>query len=90
MTASPSSPSPRILRGPPLPSWLREATGETLVELFDRAVARSRDRFAVIMRDGEAVERWTYGELAGAAERVALTLARHGVGAGTRDRKSVV
>ena len=73
-----------ILRGPALPTWIRTATGETLVELLERAVARSADKVALVMRDGDAVERWTYRELAERTGRVASTLERLGVGPGVR------
>jgi long-chain acyl-CoA synthetase len=73
-----------ILRGPALPTWIRAATGETLVELLERAVARSADKVALVMRDGDAVERWTYRELAEKTGRVAGTLERLGVGPGVR------
>jgi len=74
----------RILRGPALPPWIRGITGETLVELLELAVARSSEQVALVMRDGDAVERWTYRELSEKTGRVAGTLERLGIGPGVR------
>jgi long-chain acyl-CoA synthetase len=73
-----------VLRGPALPTWIRGITGETLVELLDLAVARSSEQVALVMRDGDAVERWTYRELAEKTARVAGRLGHLGVGPGVR------
>ncbi len=73
-----------VLRGPALPAWIRGVTGETLVELLELAVARSSEQVALVMRDGDAVERWTYRELREKTGRVADTLERLGVGPGVR------
>jgi long-chain acyl-CoA synthetase len=54
---------------------VRELTGETLVELLDRASGRAPDRVALVMRRGLRQERWSYRELAEASRRVATTLA---------------
>lgn len=73
-----------VLRGPPLDPRIVALTGETLVELLDRAVDRSPDRDAIVLRSGAVDERWTYQELGERSRRVAATLARHGITAGDR------
>lgn len=83
MAEAPASAG-RILRGPPVPAWLERLSGNTLVELLDLAAERSADAVALVMRDGDSVERWTYRAIADASRRVAAALHRHGVGPGSR------
>ena len=84
MSAPGTGTEGRILSGPPLPPWLASLSGETLDELLDLAVARSPDAVAIVMRDGDRLERWTYRELGETSRRVAATLRSHGVGPGAR------
>jgi len=72
------------LSGPTVPGWLREATGETLVDLLDRAVARTPGRIAMQLRDGDDVDAWTCADLASATLQAAAVLADHGIGPGHR------
>jgi long-chain acyl-CoA synthetase len=67
------------IAGPPLADRYRELSGETLDELLDRAVARTPDRIALVIRRGLHDERWTYRELATVVDRAAATLAAAGV-----------
>jgi long-chain acyl-CoA synthetase len=72
------------LAGPPLDPTIVELTGETLVELLDRAVSRTPDAIAVALQRGTNDERWTFLELQRRSRRVAATLAARGVGPGAR------
>ena len=74
----------RILVGPPVPDGIRELTGETLLELLDRAVERDPDATVFVMPRKLRLERWTYRELERASRQTASTLAGRGVGPGTR------
>jgi len=70
--------------GPPVPARLRELTGETLVELLERAVGRTPGSDFMLMSRGSQLERWTYLDLLERSRRVSGTLAAHGVGRGER------
>src|SRR5450759_1849508 len=73
-----------ILTGPPVAPEIAARSGDTLVELLDRAVAGyARDRVFVMPR-GAIQEHWTYEELGRASLRVAATLSARGVRAGDR------
>ena len=76
--------APRVLQGPPIPVSLRKRTGETLLELLDRAVERNPDAVLYVMSRGLRVERWTYRDLGERSHRVAARLAALGVASGTR------
>ena len=54
--------------------------GVTLGEAFDRAVAANAGRVAVV----DGARRWSYRELGGLVERLALHLARRGISGGQR------
>ncbi len=85
MSSERSGPAaPAVLRGPPLDPAIVALTGETLVELLDRAAARTPDREAIILLGGSDDARWSYRELGDRSARVARTLAGHGVSAGDR------
>jgi long-chain acyl-CoA synthetase len=70
--------------GPAIPEALRARTGGTLLELFDRAVARTPDDVVFVMPRGLAIERWTYGQLEERTGLVARLLAANGVTHGSR------
>jgi long-chain acyl-CoA synthetase len=70
--------------GPPLDPHIAALSGETLVELLERAVARIPASTAQVIRRGMADERWTYRQLADRSLRVARTLQTAGVGHGDR------
>ena len=48
--------------GPELDADIAALSGETLVELLDRAAARTPDSVALVIRRGMADERWTYAK----------------------------
>lgn len=79
-----TSPSRGVLRGPALDPTIAELTGETLVELLDRAVSRTPDSIALVIDRDVASERWTYRQLRERSMSVAVTLRARGVGAGDR------
>jgi long-chain acyl-CoA synthetase len=74
----------RVLVGPPVPPAIRERTGETLLELLDRAVERDPEAPIFLMPRKLRLERWTYRDLERRSRQVEATLARHGVGPGDR------
>jgi len=73
-----------LLVGPSVPPDLVEATGETLVELLERAVARSPKATALIIRRGRRTERWTYEALLERSRAMAAMLGTEGVHPGSR------
>jgi long-chain acyl-CoA synthetase len=73
-----------IVRGPRLPSWLAELTGETLSELLIGAVGRGPQRMALVWGDGPQPERWDYADLLRRSEAAAGTLLRRGLQPGDR------
>lgn len=73
-----------VIRGPRLPRWLAELTGETLWELLAAAVSRCPQRIAIVWGDDADPERWTYTDLLRRSEAAARTLFGHGVRAGDR------
>jgi len=73
-----------LLVGPAVPPDLVEATGETLVELLERAVARSPKATALIIRRGRRTERWTYEALIERSRALAAMLEVEGVHRGSR------
>ncbi len=77
-------PASRVATGPPLDPRIAELSGETLVELLNRAVARTPESVAMVIRRGMADERWTYRQLSERTERIARNLQRAGVGPGDR------
>ncbi len=74
----------RILVGPPVPERLRALTGETLIELLERAVERNPEASVCVMPRGLRLERWTYRDLELNSRQVAEALAARGVGPGAR------
>ena len=74
----------RILVGPSLPDELKALTGETLLELLERAAERTPEATALVIRRGMQTERWSYRLLVERSRRVAATLARAGVEPGSR------
>ena len=86
MSAAPAAtPSVRSsLAGPQLDARIAALSGETLVELLERAVARTPESIALVIRRGMADERWTYRLLAERTARIAQTLRVAGVGRGDR------
>jgi long-chain acyl-CoA synthetase len=73
-----------IVRGPDLDPRLRELTGETLVELLDRAVARAPDRETLVLHHALGDLRWTARELQRRSRSAAAVLAASGVRHGDR------
>ncbi len=73
-----------VRSGPPLPPRLAELTGDTLVELLERAVARTPDRIALAIRRGRRRETWTYRDLGRRSRGAAAALAAAGVQPGDR------
>lgn len=85
LPAAPDAPAiDRLLVGPSLPADLKALTGETLVELLERAAERTPEATALVIRRGMQTERWSYRLLVERSRRVAATLARHGVEPGSR------
>jgi long-chain acyl-CoA synthetase len=72
------------ISGPPLEPRMKELSGETLNELLDRAVARTPDSTALVIRRDLRDERWTYRQLAATVGRVAARLRAAGIGPGDR------
>ncbi|MFV2062492.1 MAG: AMP-binding protein [Chloroflexota bacterium] len=70
--------------GPELDADIAALSGETLVELLDRAAARTPDSVALVIRRGMADERWTYTQLVERSERVAQRLRSEGIERGDR------
>jgi long-chain acyl-CoA synthetase len=73
-----------ILTGPPVTATIATRSGETLVELLDRAVARNPGDPVFVMPRGPGLEHWTYAELEKASIQVAATLSARGVRTGDR------
>jgi long-chain acyl-CoA synthetase len=72
------------LAGPPVPDWARVRTGETLLELLERAVDRAPRATVMTIMRGRRRERWTYRQLLAASRRAAAALAARGVVPGDR------
>lgn len=72
------------VRGPTLPAWVVETTGETLHELLERAVSRSPDAISFVVPRDTGLERWTLRDLGERTEQIARKLRRHGVQPGDR------
>jgi long-chain acyl-CoA synthetase len=72
------------LVGRPVPSSLATATGETLVELLERAARRTPDRDALVTRRRVTVEHWTYRQLAARIDTAAHAFVELGVEPGDR------
>ena len=70
--------------GPSLEARISELSGETLNELLDRAVARTPEDIALVIRRDMLDERWSYRRLKEASGRVAGRLRAQGVGPGDR------
>ena len=83
-TSEPPGRDGPIFAGPPLDPRIVELTGDTVVELLDRAVARTPGNVALAIRRGSADERWTYRELGTRSRRMAATLLARGVRPGDR------
>jgi len=75
--------SPTLV-GPDVPEWARRRTGETLTELFERAVERHAGSVAITIARGRRVERWTYRQLGDAALDATRSLWAAGVRPGDR------
>lgn len=78
MTRSP------ILHGPALDPRIAALTGDTLVELLDRAVSRTPDREALVLHHTLGNDRWTYRQLGERVRSAAAVLASAGVTHGDR------
>ncbi len=74
----------RTVIGPALDPAIAALSGETLVELLERATSRTPESVAMIIRRGMADERWTYRQLSERVARIAQNLQRAGVGPGDR------
>ena len=72
------------VNGPALEPRIKALSGETLVELMERAATRTPDSHAMAIRRGMVDERWSYRRLAEVVDRVARTLQEAGVGRGCR------
>ncbi len=72
------------VKGPELEARIKTLSGETLVELLERAESRTPDSHALVIRRGMVDERWSYAHLAEVVGRVARTLHESGVGRGDR------
>lgn len=72
------------IRGPTLPARVAEMTGETLVELLERAIGRSPDAIAFVIPRGREIERWTFSDLLTRSDQIAGVLRRHRVRSGDR------
>lgn len=70
--------------GPALDPEIAVLSGETLVELLERATSRTPESVAMVIRRGMADERWTYRQLSERVARIAQNLHRAGVGPGDR------
>ncbi len=84
MTGSTRQSETTSVVGPPLDPHVASLSGETLVELLQRAVARTPGSSVQVIRRGMVDERWTYQQLADRSLRVARTLQAAGVGHGDR------
>ena len=73
-----------IVRGPALDPHIAALTGETLVELLDRAVARTPEREAIVLHHTLGDDRWTYRQLGERVRSAAAVLAAAGVTHGDR------
>ncbi len=74
----------RTVIGPALDPAIAALSGDTLVELLERATSRTPESVAMIIRRGMADERWTYRQLSERVPRIAQNLQRAGVGPGDR------
>ena len=79
-----SAPTRTHAEGPPLDPRIADLSGATLVELLERAAARTPRSVALVIRRGMAEERWSYQVLAERSTQVAGTLQRSGVRHGDR------
>jgi long-chain acyl-CoA synthetase len=84
MTASGTIGAAPVARGPELDPRIVALTGETLVELLDRAVARTPDREALVLHHALGDDRWTYRQLDARSRSAASVLAASGVAKGDR------
>lgn len=57
---------------------------ETLTSKFSRIALEYPEAAAMLMRDGDSVSNWTYGQLYHSARKVACWLCRRGIGKGDR------
>jgi long-chain acyl-CoA synthetase len=72
------------VQGPALDEELARLSGETLVELLDRAAVRTPGSVALVIRRGMSDERWTYTTLVERSKQVAHKLRAQGLVAGDR------
>lgn len=78
------APAVKHLRGPSLDPAIAALTGDTLVELLQRAVQRSPEAVALVIRRGKRTERWAYATVLERSRQFASLLAERRVGPGDR------